>query len=685
MEWRAEGESHGPHPRAAKIIKLEVVRSRSSESFFAYALLGLVASGYFALAGSGALDRPTLILTFLALLARFAIVAGFLPVTITDRHIFFAGLAYTAFYPLDFYFISADFLAATMHGVCFLAAVKVLTAKSRRDYLYTGAISFVELFAAALLSSGPSFFAFLTLYLIFTVAALTSAEIRTGSRGLSGRLTRLTLIATAFILTLTAGLFLIVPRTARMAANLFPPNTRLTGFSTSVDLGGFGAIARDNRAVMHVLSYTRPLPAGIKWRGTSLSRFDGRRWFEPQMPGRVIPAIPGPAVIAGLLQRSRRDGQRLLYRVDIQNADTGTLFIAGIPEFVNLDAFQNADPGILQTPSENLRVLVPARDSLRYEVSAHNAQPLATPLTRMERSRYLQLPVLDQRIPKLANEWAATGSPAEQAARIEQRLRSGFHYKLDGPPSPVADPLADFLFVRREGYCEYFASSLAVMLRSLGTPARVVTGFQSGYFNNVSGLQVVRASDAHAWVEAWFEDRGWVTFDPTPAAPLAASAGLLARLNMYLDAADNTWQEWVVSYDLGHQIALAGNFENALRSRKFSWPELSRFKKTWAAWLGAAALLLYFGPRFYRSRKRARTLSPATEAGALYAKLLKVLARRGHQKPAGTTPGEFAVSLPPSEAAGVAQFTSLYNSVRFGGDAASLPALARMLREIDRN
>ena len=79
---------------------------------------------------------------------------------------------------------------------------------------------------------------------------------------------------------------------------------------------------------------------------------------------------------------------------------------------------------------------------------------------------------------------------------------------LDGPEKPVRDPLADFLFVRKQGYCEYFASAMAVMLRAEGIPSRVATGFQSGYFNDVSGLYVVRASDAHAWVEAWIEGRG---------------------------------------------------------------------------------------------------------------------------------------------------------------------------------
>ena len=113
------------------------------------------------------------------------------------------------------------------------------------------------------------------------------------------------------------------------------------------------------------------------------------------------------------------------------------------------------------------------------------------------------------------------------ASRIQERLHREFVYSLDAGNLAVRDPLANFLFVTKRGYCEYFASAMAVMLRTQGIPSRVVTGFQSGYFNDVSGSWVMRASDAHAWVEAWIEGRGWVTFDPTPPGVAHADGGWL--------------------------------------------------------------------------------------------------------------------------------------------------------------
>ncbi|MDP9054696.1 MAG: DUF3488 and transglutaminase-like domain-containing protein [Acidobacteriota bacterium] len=684
---------------------------RSIERFFQFSLLGLIATAYFALAASGYLDRPTLILTFSGLLIRAGMVFGVFGFEIPAYLVSLAALGYAAFFPLDFYFFSRDFLAATVHGVCFLATIRVLTAQTNRDYIYAGVISFVELIAAALLSVQSGFFVYLALYVAFAIGAFTSGEIRRRFQNnaqavpaprarMGWRLAAVALIATFGILAITLGLFLIVPRTARMAAMLLPNAPRLTGFSNVVDLGGFGNISRDDRAVLHVQSFSRALPPDLKWRGGALSHFDGRRWSEPSMPGRTIPTVRGYAEIADANQRSRRDGRRLLYHVDVQNSGTGTLFIAGIPEYVNAD-FRN----LLLTPEGALRVLAPPGEALHYDVSAYSGPPLNAPLTPFERARYLDLPPLDIRIYATARQWSGSGPALDRALRIERHLRKDFRYALEGPEQPVKDPLPDFLFVRQEGYCEYFASAMAVMLRAQGIPSRVATGFQSGYYNDVSGLYVVRASDAHAWVEAWFGDRGWLTFDPTPTAP-APRTGLLSRLNMYLDAADHVWNEWVVSYDLTRQVAMAAGFEAAIRrlnqragSSASNWLEsFPRAGEVRAAGVLAilslcvllSVLLAIFGPRYWREWRRSarirrivRTGGTPSDASLLYRRMLELLARRGFQKPAWFTPAEFAGHLPPEEKNRMLEFTELYYAVRFGGDSGATARLAGMLQELE--
>ncbi len=678
--------------------------TRSVERFFEFSLLGLVASGFFALAGARYLDRPTLVLTFLALLLRALIIAGWVKLEISPRAISAAALLYLGFYPLDFYLLSHDFFTATLHGVCFLAGVKILTARTNRDYLYTGAVAFIELIGAALLSFQATFFGWLALYILFAIAAFTSAEIRRGvERGrqvvyppnarTGWRLATVAVAATAGILVLTTALFLTVPRTARAAAMLFPGAPHLTGYSNVVDLGVFGQIGKDTRPVMHVLSYSRALPQHLKWRGTALSRFDGKRWSEPPLAGVDVPVTHGTAEVAGPLQRSRRDGRRLLYRVDVTSSDTGTLFIAGIPEYVNITAAR-----LVRTPEESFRVLPVTGEQLQYEVSAHSGPPLPGELAAGARTRYLQLPPIDSRIWSLARSWSGSGEPMLRAGRIEQHLRRDFSYVLDSGDKPVADPLANFLFVTKRGYCEYFASAMAVMLRSIGIPSRVVTGFQSGFFNDVSGMYVVRASDAHAWVEGWIEGRGWVTFDPTPLG-VAPAPGLLSRLNMYLDAADSLWQQWVVAYDLGHQAALAARFANGLHGWTLSRaalphdvaPAMLAAAKKWGLPTIAAMLLIFFFPRAARAaRSRAKVRRIAQGGGSagdesiLYGEMLRVLARRGYEKPAWFTPLEFASHLPAEEKQRVTRFTDLYNGVRFGGEAQATAEMAKMLSEFER-
>src|SRR4029077_2843038 len=150
----------------------------SVERFFQFSLLGLVASGYLAVAGSGYLDTPTVALTTAGLLLRGLLICGAWRFDMSERATTLATVAYAGFFLADYFLISRDFLTATVHLVFFLAVIKVLTSRTSRDYLYTAVIAFLELLAAAILSVNISFFLFLALYLLFAIAALTSGEIR---------------------------------------------------------------------------------------------------------------------------------------------------------------------------------------------------------------------------------------------------------------------------------------------------------------------------------------------------------------------------------------------------------------------------------------------------------------------------------------------------------------------------
>ncbi len=191
----------------------------------------------------------------------------------------------------------------------------------------------------------------------------------------------------------------------------------------------------------------------------------------------------------------------------------------------------------------------------------------------------------------------AFGTWRKRSSRVKPRLRgkpnwwktiseSHYEYTLELPPVEPADPLAFFLFHRKKGHCEYFASSMAVMLRMIQIPSRVVTGFQSGVFNPISGSQLIRTSDAHSWVEAWLPDRGWVTFDPTPPDPHGQQLSAWTRLGFYADAVDVFWQDWVLNYNLDRQLQLASRVGESGRHLGLNWSENPRM---WAAQIGRSA------------------------------------------------------------------------------------------------
>lgn len=159
----------------------------------------------------------------------------------------------------------------------------------------------------------------------------------------------------------------------------------------------------------------------------------------------------------------------------------------------------------------------------RYTVFSDNGWARSHPASRREPLRheqeYLQIPdKLDPRIATLVKELTGAQGPFESALTLENHLRTNYQYTLDTVVSSQnVTPLGEFLFATRRGHCEYFASALAVMLRSRGIPARLVTGFSATNKNPLTGYFEVRGLDAHAWVEAYFPDHGWVTFEPTPA------------------------------------------------------------------------------------------------------------------------------------------------------------------------
>ncbi len=654
--------------------------------FHDFALLGMLASGYAAVAGSGFLDPLAAWAGGLILAARLAQLLFVRAWTPPASWVNLAAAGYALFFLLDWQYLSRDFLQATVHLLFFVAGVRLLTARTMRDARSVQLIALLEIVAAAVLSGSTTFFAALAAFLVFAIATFASGEIRRSAEtagvrampaapGASWRLAGLTVAIAGGVLLLGGLMFFALPRTARAAfQHLVPDSWKVAGFANEVTLGRLTDFQRLDTPVLHVRVFSGDgrLPS-LKWRGAALTRFDGRRWFAPPEPSETLRQEQGLFRLADNAQRWRA-GRRLSYEVVPRALRGDTLFLAGTAEFVAVEA-----PSLERTATGTLRA--PGLGGPRYSVYAfleESATPpaAAASLSPVERAAHLALPPLDARIPALARDW---GSPES----IERRFRAEFRYTLQRSGDGGSDPLAHFLFEERAGHCEYFASAMAVLLRANGIPARVVTGFQAGAFNPISGWQVIRAADAHSWVEAWIDGRGWVTYDPTPADPSAPRDGLRQRLALWADALDTFWQEWVLNYNLERQLSLAARAEQ----KRFSW------SLHWVRRLGDELLaiapvlvggmaLLYLLSRLEWRRLRRRGASP-TEAGELYRQLLTRLRHKGFEKPAWITPAEWVEQLPAADwKPHVERFTRLYNECRFGGSAAAAAEMRDLLRHL---
>jgi transglutaminase-like putative cysteine protease len=462
---------------------------------------------------------------------------------------------------------------------------------------------------------------------------------------------------------------------------------------------------------MHIKIYSANQVRPMKWRGGVLTEFDGKRWSNPNVRAEPIEVSGDHAELEPA--DARPAGSRLNYHVDLEPLENDALFFAGTPETLDLHAltiYRLEGPvyRLGRRGSQGVHYDAYARLEERPETALPLYPPPVLPLPARERT--LQLPPLDRRIPELARSFTATSvTDLERARAIERQLRTRYGYTLELPDKQLADPIANFLFTRRKGHCEYFASAMAVLLRSINIPARLATGFQSGVYNPVSDLWLVRASDAHSWVEAWIPGRGWTTFDPTPPDPGArTSLPFLNTLSLYMDAAETFWQEWVVTYDIARQGTLAGRMEQGAHRLGIRWfDSVTSVGTLWSrigaqgvkrygigaagvalslllAWMAAGPLLrgMRWRTRVARVRRGQASVADAT---LLYDRMLQLLKRRGYQKPPWFTPSEFAASLPASELRqAVGEFTVTYNALRFGGQAESAVRLSVLLEEVER-
>jgi transglutaminase-like putative cysteine protease len=592
------------------------------------------------------------------------------------------------------------------------SGLQLLDARPRRSEFLLVALALFQVVLASSLTDSllfpPLLMAFLpTCVWTLLVHTLRSEALEAGDpaaaqEAITPGLLGMTLVASTLSLVVALGLFFLLPRMHEGLVRAGGNETQAAGgFSDRVDLGDLGRIRGDPTVMLRVetLRGEEPAPEEAYWRGLAFDHFDGRGW-SISAPDRT--PVEGDAA-SGLVLSLRHGSANLVQRILREPVTSGVLFGAGEP--VNL---QGGTGRLERDRNDGVYAPQSAHGRVRYELGVRTdvlndrrlASDTATPPNERDGARFLALPELTPKIPALARTIVAGASTdVERARALETWLRKNGRYSDRPPPESTGDPrppLERFLFGELRGHCEYFASAMVVLARSVDLPARLVNGFAGGRRNRVGDFVELTGSDAHAWVEIHFEEYGWVRFDPTPPDLRLAATGDLSlreRLDELRSALELLWFQRVVEFDRTRQVHAAVGAWRTLqrwlprdggeRGAGASGDWLARLRSLPGTPFAVIVLIALVAFGVWRRLGR----SPqAPELPRSYAQALRLLARRGYVRADALTPRAFARELaphlPPRGAAALAALTEAYLEERYGGrPCAGADADLRALRD----
>ncbi len=430
----------------------------------------------------------------------------------------------------------------------------------------------------------------------------------------------------------------------------------ITGLSDTMSPGSLSQLAQSDAVAFRAeFQGETPAPRQRYWRGPVLWDFDGRSWSMGQ---NWLERFEAP-----------RGQGRFEYVVTLEVHNRTWLFAletaASLPERARL-----TNDGMIVSAS-------PVRARMRYAVVSLADAQIGLRERGGELERALSLPEGgNPRSRTLAAQWRLGAQDDAEVLRqaIDFFRRAALSYTLE-PPLLGRDPVDEFLFDTRAGFCEHFSSAFVYMMRAAGVPARVVTGYQGGEVNTVDRIITVRQSDAHAWAEAYLPGRGWIRLDPTAAAiPGRIESGLaravrqgepvplllrpqlewLRSVRYNWEALAHRWNLMVLGYNPERQRDLM----SSLGMRDADWRSMTA---AMASALGVFTLLLLAW-----SLRRLVRPDPVQRAWQLFCRKLgeRGVARAPHEGPRDYA--ERAAQRLPAAAAAIEAIAVLYLGARYG-------------------
>lgn len=559
-----------------------------------------------------------------------------------------------------------------------MLALKLLETRSKRDYIVMILLGYfltinVLLFTQAIWA----FFAILAALLGLTACLISTTHT---NHNLSWK-TQAKLAGTMLLqaVPVMLVLFVLFPRIPGPLWGV-PKDaySGMTGLSDSMEPGNVSELALSNKIAFRVeFKSAMPPHHQLYWRGPVLWHQEGRKW---QMTSDRL-----------LLKNETLDvsGPVTDYTITLEPHNRNWLLMLDMPTNLPPDAIRKHDMQVLS--------LQPVRTRIRYDGHSNTHYALGKTLSEQERTLALQL--LEDENPKtraLAAQWQADKKSPQQIiqAALNMFHEQPFVYTL-APPRLGPEPVDDFLFNTKRGFCEHYASSFVYLMRAAGVPARIVTGYQGGELNPNGNYLIIRQSDAHAWAEVWLQGQGWVRVDPTAAvSPNRIEYGVsnavsdtdllpifsrqdyptLKKLYLNWDAINNGWNQWVLGYDEKKQLSLLKN----LLGQKIAWEDIGLI-------LVGTLIILMSVISYFLLRNQKVVLDPLKNT---YQVFLNKLAKAGMIKAQHEGVMDFAARSAaqlPNKAQDITEISELYSAMQYARRGDKQKHALLLLKQLIKN
>jgi transglutaminase-like putative cysteine protease len=488
-------------------------------------------------------------------------------------------------------FISVDKLFSVQGFVSLLSvacSLKLLELEGPRDYLLLVFLgSFISasqlLFSSSLLSFAYTLMCLVIFHCCLLLANSQPKLIVTGSA--KSRMQQLKThwvtyrkVAGLFLqaLPIAVVLFIVMPRIGSIFKVPLNSDVAKTGVSDSLTAGDIAKLNQDHSPAMRVTftSQTRPANAELYWRGVVLSDFDGTTWRRSEQQIKLLSRVKQAKLKQHVIENIEQSYQ---YQVMLER--TGNTWLYAL----NSAVIDNAS--VKQWQNYQFTRSNAILNRYQYKVSSSASYADVEPLSELDYQANTALSThllnAGEHNPK-ARAYAAQlvaqyGKPEQRINAILKKFSDDLVSTLSPGKSAKNSPVDDFLFTKKRGYCEHFASSTAYVLRAAKVPARVVAGYQGGQWSSDNNYLLVTQAEAHAWVEVWLEGKGWVRLDPTAAvAPQRIEQGaadflpqlltqqnlfnklqqfsLIKKLRLNWDQVNYQWHRWVLNYNNSLQL-----------------------------------------------------------------------------------------------------------------------------------